>query len=350
LEQVSGADGKSQIATFRPTRRGEAKISARITSPSGQDQPDALLEVKVDPVPLTAENLPKLRLHKAGKPGQVIEKGHGFWVRGSESMDLGFEGEVGAFSARTITLTRAGETRSLSTARGIPFPGLPASWQFWRPAKPVDCAVQVAWIPWGETKEQVVVRDAPFRAVAAPSFIQSGLILLMALVFISIALKAGGENTMLGQETKWLVGDDPIDAPQIPGSRQTIGIWNNNARFGLFSKSVLVSLPKPMGAAMNFKWLKDPKLRSDRVEFDRTSPWPKKISYNTLLKIEDTFSQHSKVVTPLKIDGEPVIFSYTLNARGQAMRFFVNLVALTTSLVVAGICYYLIAIKSWPTS
>jgi len=354
LEQVSGADGKSQIATFRPTRRGEAKISATITSPSGQVQPAALLEVKVDPVPLTAENLPKLRLHKAGKPGQVIEKGHGFWVRGSESMDLGFEGEVGAFSARTITLTRAGETRSLSTARGIPFPGLPASWQLWRPAKPVDCAVQVAWIPWGETKEQVVVRDAPFRAVAAPSFIQSGFVLLMALVCIFFAFMASGKNTMLGQETRWLVGDDPINAPLIYGSTQTIGILNKKARFNLFNKVVLVSLPKPNGAAMQIKWLMNKELQSERVQFDTNRLIPKTTSYKSLLNIRNTYKQHSiVVVTPRKFDGkpEPVMFKYTSDdARGLAMQSFVNLVALTTALVAAGICYYLIAIKSWPTS
>jgi hypothetical protein len=344
LEMLPAAGNRNQIASFRPIRRGDARIEAVITAPSGQTHPPAILDIKVQPAPLTAENAPQIALFRSGKAKSKVGKGD-FHVRGSETLDLRLEGPVGAYSMRTIELIRGGDQETVKTEQGIDFAGLPASLQFWRSAKPVECRVRVTWVPWGEPREAAVFREQVFHAVAGPPKLAVIVLVLATLLLVLLFYRLGNGNNLLGQTVQWL----PVINGQ-PNHHAKIGLFNSEGRFRLLGKKAQLQIPDPPNRTDEFIWMREDKYKEDRVVFQwkgiGVADGSRRASLKRL-RVELTEAKGVYEVAP-KGEGNysPIYLEFIEGLSNPTPK----LLQAFSWLLIAGVlggCYYLLAIHPW---
>jgi hypothetical protein len=344
LELVSQPGDRSQTASFRPVRRGDATLEAVVQLGTLGAQSATLL-LKVDPVPMTEENKPQLDVVQSGSRDKRLGKGEEFWLRGGHMLDLQLRGEVGAYQERRIELIRGGETNLVASDKGIPFAGVRPSWELWKKAKPLPCAVKISWVAWGEPGSSVVVRQESFDAVAAAPVTAWIALPVAALILIYICIRLGFKNSLLGQEVQWGTHPGGQDADCY-----VIGVFSK-ARFSLWDKTVLLSLPEnpsfAFGAEDPLAWMDGVAVRQDRIRYE-ISHLEEFCSRKYLLNVEVSSPGVWRVVPAHSSNAtRPVYFTIT-QGLGEMKRALLALLAVLVCLFIVAGCLFLLIWQAWP--
>jgi hypothetical protein len=347
LEQAPGSENKQSLA-FKPVQRGDAKLLAKMATPSGVNYQDAVLDLKILPQPFDPRNPPTVSVVESGRSRSKSDTTEGkLQVRGSATLDLLFEGHVGAYEARTIELIRGGQSQPLKMEKGIPFPGLQAKWPFIGSSRPVDFRVRVTWTPWGDPKAAPIVTDASFQAIAGPPKLAWIVLPLVTLLLVYVFYRIGINNALLGQEVQWRL------KPAFAGglAPELIGMFNSSARYRIFAKKAYLELPQLYGSApAGHKWLEDPIFRRERIKYpynveEGFEPQP---SYD-LVGVTTASSGNSPIwkVKPENMgDAAPIYFNVA-SGEGSGSALMLRCASLILISASIGACLYLLIFYPW---
>jgi hypothetical protein len=346
LELVSQPGDRSQTASFRPVRRGDATLEAVVQLGTLGAQSATLL-LKVDPVPLTEENKPQLDVVQSGSRDKRLGKGEEFWLRGGHMLDLQLRGEVGAFQERKIELIRGGETNLVASDKGIPFAGVRPSWELWKKAKPLPCAIKISWVAWGEPGAPAVVRQESFDAVAAAPMAAWIAVPAAAVTLIVLLIKLGFGNSLLGQEVQWGTQPGGQDADCV-----VIGLFSK-ARFSLWGKTALLSLPNnpsfTFGSEDPLAWMDGIAVRKDQIIYTDPPPLSTLPCRKNQLDVE-VFSEGIWQVVPSNSnsDTKPIYFNVSQGFGGMNRAALLSLLAVMISVFIVAGCLYILFSYAWP--
>ena len=353
LELVSQPESRSQTASFRPVRRGDATLEAVVQLGTLGAQ-SATLFMKVYPVPLTEENKPQLDVVQSGSRDKRLGKGEEFWLRGGHMLDLQLRGEVGAYQERRIELIRGGETNVVASDKGIPFAGVQPSWALWKKAKPLPCAVKVSWVAWGEPGSSAVVRQEPFDAVAAAPVTAWIALPVAALILIYICMRLGFRNSLLGQWVQWETRPHKRDLSRFP-----IGVFSGS-NFNLWLGCAYLRIPKKPRAALGMPdplaWMDRKILSTDRIIFPqlKRGKFPNDLpSRNTGLRasLSNQVSGGVYQVVPSNPANNPQpIFFIISHGIGEMNRALIALLSLGLILLISAGCVFQLVWRAWPQS
>jgi len=357
LELVSQPGDRSQTASFRPVRRGDATLEA-VVQLGNLGAQSATLLLKVDPVPLREENKPQFSVIRTGSDAKKLGKGEDFWLRGGHMLDLQFSGEVGAFQERRIELIRGGETNLVASEEGISFAGVRPSWALWRKAKPLPCAVKISWVAWGEPGSPAVVRQESFDAVAAPPVSAWIALPVAALVLIYVCIKLGFRNSLLGQWVQWETLPHKRDLSRFPIG-VSIGVFSRT-NFNLWSGDTCLRIPKKPRTALGISdplaWMDKKILSTDQIIISqlKDGKFPNRLSSkNSGLKasLSNQVSGGVYQVVPSNSANNPQpIFFIISDGIGEMKRALIALLSFGLILSIFAGCVFQLIWRAWPRS
>ena len=350
LEQPPGSENKQSLA-FKPVQRGDAKLLAKMATPSGVNYQDAVLDLKILPQPFDPRNPPTVSVVQSGRSRSKSDTTEGkLQVRGSATLDLLFEGHVGAYEARTIELIRGSQSQPLKLEKGIPFPGVQAKWPFIGPSRPVDYRIRVTWTPWGDPKAAPIVTDASFQAIAGPPKLAWIVLPLATLLLVYVFYRIGINNALLGQEVQWRLKPDRALAGD-PAS-ETIDMFTSSARYRIFAKTAYLELPQLYNASAAHDWLDQPMFRRERIKYpynvnveEGLEPQP---CYD-LVGVSTASSGNSPIwkVKPENMgDASPIYFNVA-SGEGSGSALLLRCASLILVCASIGACLYLLIFYPW---